>query len=113
MSTPPLSREELERYHKGGCDKYIVLRGLYPNNVKLSGKPCSCGLYDMLDRYTNAKVLEATKMDGSSDDVHKALMDYGRICEEKGVLSSTALDLRMALAIWYREMESRLDKGDK
>lgn len=38
-------REKVERYHASYCDKFEVLRGIYPNDRRLTGKECSCG-YD-------------------------------------------------------------------
>ncbi len=37
------SSGEIERFHPTYCKKYIVLRGIYPNDRRLSGNPCSCG----------------------------------------------------------------------
>ena len=60
MSKPDTSAEELrkkfERYHRG-CDKYEVLRGIYPNDRRLTEKPCSCGLDKLITTYTKQREL--------------------------------------------------------
>ena len=38
----------VERYHPSYCDKYEVLRGIYPNDRRLTGKDCSCGFEQAL-----------------------------------------------------------------
>lgn len=35
--------DELRKFHPTYCDKYEVLRGIYPNDRRETGKPCSCG----------------------------------------------------------------------
>ena len=60
MSKPDTSADELrkkfERYHRG-CDKYEVLRGIYPNDRRLTEKPCSCGLDKLITTYTEQREL--------------------------------------------------------
>ena len=38
------SEDELQRYHLRSCAKYETLRGIYPNDRRLTGDPCSCGI---------------------------------------------------------------------
>ena len=42
------SEDELQRYHLSGCAKYETLRGIYPNDRRLTGDPCSCGIETLL-----------------------------------------------------------------
>ena len=42
------SEDELQRYHLSGCAKYETLRGIYPNDRRLTGNPCSCGIETIL-----------------------------------------------------------------
>ena len=49
---------EVERYHPSYCDKYEVLRGIYPNNRRLTGKDCSCGFEQAILDWHNKKIEE-------------------------------------------------------
>ena len=51
------SEDELQRYHLSGCAKYETLRGIYPNDRRLTGDPCSCGI-ETLIRTEKLKLLD-------------------------------------------------------
>ena len=53
------TQAEVERYHPSYCDKYEVLRGIYPNDRRLTGKDCSCGFEQALLDWHNKRELEA------------------------------------------------------
>lgn len=40
----------LQRYHLSACAKYETLRGIYPNDRRLTGRACSCGLEAKISR---------------------------------------------------------------
>lgn len=40
--------DKLSQYHSNNCAKYEILRGIYPNNKRLTGDICSCGLDNLL-----------------------------------------------------------------
>ena len=42
------SEDELQRYHLRSCAKYETLRGIYPNDRRLTGDPCSCGIETLI-----------------------------------------------------------------
>lgn len=42
------SEDELQRYHLSGCAKYETLRGIYPNDRRPTGNPCSCGIETLI-----------------------------------------------------------------
>ena len=46
--TNQASEDELQRYHLSGCAKYETLRGIYPNDRRLTGGPCSCGIESLI-----------------------------------------------------------------
>ena len=46
--TNQASEDELRRYHLSGCAKYETLRGIYPNDRRLTGSPCSCGIETLI-----------------------------------------------------------------
>ena len=52
------TQAEVERYHPSYCDKYEVLRGIYPNDRRLTGKDCSCGFEQALLDWHNKQVVE-------------------------------------------------------
>ena len=54
--TNQASEDELRRYHLSGCAKYETLRGIYPNDRRLTGNPCSCGI-EALIRIEKLKLL--------------------------------------------------------
>ena len=55
--TNQASEDELQRYHLSGCAKYETLRGIYPNDRRLTGDPCSCGI-EALIRTEKLKLLD-------------------------------------------------------
>ena len=46
--TNQASEDELQRYHLSSCAKYETLRGIYPNDRRLTGDPCSCGIESLI-----------------------------------------------------------------
>ena len=46
--TNQASEDELQRYHLSGCAKYETLRGIYPNDRRPTGNPCSCGIETLI-----------------------------------------------------------------
>ena len=50
------TQAEVERYHPSYCDKYEVLRGIYPNDRRLTGKDCSCGFEQAILDWHNEQI---------------------------------------------------------
>lgn len=64
MTTPPnkmIEVEQEQRYHLGSCEMYETLRGIFPNDRRLTGKSCSCGLKELIKQHREAYVLEENK----------------------------------------------------
>lgn len=82
--------DELERFHPSYCDKYEVLRGIYPNDRRETGKPCSCGFETAIENYATKQRIDELESLGSnfmyldSNDGYKAKND--RIAELEATL---------------------------
>ena len=66
------TQAEVERYHPSYCDKYEVLRGIYPNDRRLTGKDCSCGFEQALLDWHNKQIeaeLEALREEVKHEDL--------------------------------------------
>jgi hypothetical protein len=56
----PTENTDIEGFHPTYCDKYEALRGVYPNDRRLTGKPCSCGFEAAIEQKLNeARIKEA------------------------------------------------------
>jgi len=56
-----------------------------------------------------AELTKAREISGG--DMHEALMNYGKVCEEKGFLSPDAVTIRMDLATYFYDLEQRLARA--
>ena len=56
------TESDLDQYHPSYCDKYEVLRGIYPNDRRDTGKPCSCGFEEAVNKHTSEVELELLNM---------------------------------------------------
>ena len=78
--TNQASEDELQRYHLSSCAKYETLRGIYPNDRRLTGDPCSCGI-EALIRTEKLKLL--AEIDKSMPTVEQLTTKYGYHMPEK------------------------------
>lgn len=49
--------KEIEKYHPSTCDRYEILRGIYPNDRRQTGKPCSCGFEQAIAHLINEAII--------------------------------------------------------
>ena len=67
------SEYELERYHLRTCDKYEILRGIYPNDRRLTGNPCSCGIESLI---------RTEKLKAQTDILQEGVSESKEFCGE-------------------------------
>ena len=70
--TPTEQDKEL-RYHLGSCEMYENLRGIFPNDRRLTGKSCSCGLKEFITADRKRVALEARidELSNAQDELFK------------------------------------------
>lgn len=55
----PTEQDKEQRYHLASCEMYETLRGIFPNDRRLTGKSCSCGLKELITADRKRVALEA------------------------------------------------------
>lgn len=62
----------MEYYHPSYCDKYEALRGIYPNNRRDTGKPCSCGFEASLHQHAKQAKKQGFYMGCGVGGIHES-----------------------------------------
>lgn len=57
------------------------------------------------DASRDQQIALAARKQITGGDMHEALMNYGKICEEQGFLTSEAVTIRMDLATYFYDLE--------
>ena len=58
-SMTPTEQDKEQRYHLASCEMYETLRGIFPNDRRLTGKSCSCSLKELITADRKRVELEA------------------------------------------------------
>lgn len=79
--------KELERFHPSYCDKYEILRGIYPNDRRETGEACSCGFDTAVNSEVNKVLREVDqRLSVVHDDALNIVNEY---IEKGGIRPST------------------------
>lgn len=106
---------ELERYHLAHCAKYESLRGIYPNDRRATGKPCSCGFEATIAAHTKRECQTAyTRGYNTAFQNSKRHTDLRRLTIAAEQLEEMAKTMRKAakLATLHPTKEQTREDGD-
>lgn len=90
------SEDELRRYHLSNCAKYETLRGIYPNDRRPTGDPCTCGIESLI-RTEKLKLLAEVREEAFSGGLSFELDDGQIVIEVETDLKSITTKLEAEL----------------